>query len=383
MKTGADKQEKGAGVYLRPHRRRVKGAPLNSVQVPCGSARALKDSVRTPKDSAQALERGVQASCEDVLASYSSTPAMSSSASRKFVRTPAIAIVFALLLAFASVSSFVVIWHMQIRAQGADGVISRGEVSFVADSAACVQGTIADLMSGVSGDLCAEGSRCASGFSDSAFPVIDWDYWQIENPDVIGWISVPGTAIDYPIVQASASNTTYYLSHDAHGDYNIFGCPYLDADCSEKGLLSSENAVIFGHNMSSFDGSMFSDFARYTDETFARAHSIVLIQTPTEKRCLRIVGAAVSSGNSATKRTSFVDDEDFSRYCEERLAACTTHVFDYANVDYAQDYTDVDYAQDYTNVDYAQLFTFVTCSYTTYANERTLVYAVPDSLGSS
>ena len=322
----------------------------------------------------------MQVSCEDVLASYSSTPAMSRSASRKFVRTPAIAIVFALLLALVSVCSLAVIWHMQMCSRGAEGVLSRGEESFVAG-----------LSTDASDDFCAGGLSDDDAF-EGAFPVIDWDYWRTENPDVIGWISVPGTAIDYPIVQASASNTTYYLSHDAHGDYNIFGCPYLDADCSEKGLLESKNAVIFGHNMSSFDGSMFSDFARYTDESFARAHSIVLIQTPTEKRCLRIVGAAVSSGESATKRTSFVDDDDFSLYCEERLAACTTHVFDCTDVDYAQDHTDVDciqdhadadYTQDYTDVDYTQLFTFVTCSYTTYANERTLVYAVPDGLGSS
>ena len=37
---------------------------------------------------------------------------------------------------------------------------------------------------------------------DDGFPTVDWDYWQDINPDVIGWVTNPGTTVDYPILQA-------------------------------------------------------------------------------------------------------------------------------------------------------------------------------------
>ena len=81
---------------------------------------------------------------------------------------------------------------------------------------------------------------------DDSFPVVDWDYWQGVNSDVIGWITVPGTTIDSPIVQAPKDDPDYYLKHDVYGNYNPHGAIYLDADC-EDGLLA-RNAVIMGHH---------------------------------------------------------------------------------------------------------------------------------------
>lgn len=43
------------------------------------------------------------------------------------------------------------------------------------------------------------------------FPEVDWDYWKSVNPDVIGWVTVPGTNIDSPIVQAHSDDPEYYL----------------------------------------------------------------------------------------------------------------------------------------------------------------------------
>ena len=87
------------------------------------------------------------------------------------------------------------------------------------------------------------------------FPAVDWEYWQGVNPDVIGWVTVPGTSIDYPVVQAHDDAPTWYLSHDVYGSWNIYGCPYLDADCEAEGF-GSRVAYVFAHHMD--DGSMFA-----------------------------------------------------------------------------------------------------------------------------
>ncbi len=89
---------------------------------------------------------------------------------------------------------------------------------------------------------------------DDGFPVVDWDYWLSVNPDIVAWVSVPGTEIDYPVVQASADDPTFYLDHDVYHGWNPYGCPYLDAGCAERGI-DSPLALMFAHHMN--DGSMF------------------------------------------------------------------------------------------------------------------------------
>ena len=253
-------------------------------------------------------------------------------------RKAVVAFVLAGVLAVAAISLGATVWDMKNR------------VSVVANPLAS-----ASLTSASEGLSEADVSRDASS---DVFPDVDWEYWKRENPRIIGWLTVPDTPIDYPVVQAPEDDPDYYLSHDVYGARNIFGCPYLDAECAQNGLLNSENAVIFGHNMSNMDGSVFTAFSRYGDEGFASAHRTILVQTPEKKVRLRVVGVCVSPGDSATKRTAFQDKGDFESYCQERLLACDVRL----------DGWDVR--------DSTQLFTFVTCSYTRYANERTLVYAV-------
>lgn len=67
------------------------------------------------------------------------------------------------------------------------------------------------------------------------FPEVDWDYWRSVNPDVIGWVTVPGTNIDSPIVQAHSDDPEYYLHHDVYRKYNVYGCPTLMLSASIRG----------------------------------------------------------------------------------------------------------------------------------------------------
>ena len=175
---------------------------------------------------------------------------------------------------------------------------------------------------------------------------------------MIGWITVPGTPIDYPIVQAQESDPDYYLKHDVYGDYNVYGCPYLDAGCRTGGLFASLNSVVFGHHMN--DGSMFASVANYTDASFATDHAYILVQTPEEKRVYEVQAAEIIPGWEAAKRTDFKNTADFLAFYEERFALC--------GMKRAQDTRAV--------AETGHVLTLCTCSYNYWSqNERTLVYA--------
>ena len=96
----------------------------------------------------------------------------------------------------------------------------------------------------------------------------------LENADMVGWIQIEGTSIDYPVMQTPA-DPTYYLKHDFEKYYTDYGCPFMQADCDA--LAPSDNLIIYGHNMK--DGSMFADLAKYRSKDFWQTHKTVWFNT--------------------------------------------------------------------------------------------------------
>ncbi len=179
---------------------------------------------------------------------------------------------------------------------------------------------------------------------------IDWDYWKSINPDVIGWVFVDNTNINYPIVQAHSDDPDYYLSHDIYKDYNIYGVPYLDADCAAEGF-ESKNAIIYGHNMD--DGTIFRDFANYSNITYAQEHSSIRVFTPDKTYTIETRYVDVVPGDALAKRVLFETQGEFNTwYIDNREAAVV--VLD-------------------ATTRPSKIMTFVTCSYNFSNNERTMV----------
>lgn len=198
----------------------------------------------------------------------------------------------------------------------------------------------------------AEEKADPSADTGEAPDAVDWGYWRSANPDIIGWVSVDGTAIDYAVAQAPDDDPTYYLDHDAYRSRSPYGCPYVDAACNG---FEGACTVVFGHNMGFGTTTVFADFARYSDEAFARSHPTITLATPQGSVELEVSAADVVDGSSALKRTDFASSEEMRAWYAQRFSECDVRI---------------------TNNDEAsRLFVFVTCSYTTYANERTLVYA--------
>ena len=109
----------------------------------------------------------------------------------------------------------------------------------------------------------------------AGLPRVDFEHLAQINPDVVGWIYIKDTNINYPIVQGR--NNNYYLDKLFDGTYNAAGSIFLDAACSSDFLDS--HSIIYGHNMK--DKSMFADLMKYKDQIFFEDHAEGLLVTPT------------------------------------------------------------------------------------------------------
>ena len=85
--------------------------------------------------------------------------------------------------------------------------------------------------------------------------------------EITSWLYIPGTGIDYPLVQGSDND--YFIDHDAYGNTSKAGAIFLNYSNSPS--LTDPKSVIFGHNMR--DGSMFSKLHNYESEAFGREHT--------------------------------------------------------------------------------------------------------------
>jgi len=195
---------------------------------------------------------------------------------------------------------------------------------------------------------------------DAMVNPVDWNYWKGVNPDVVAWIKIPGTSIDLPVVQAHEDDPQHYLSHDVYDNWNIWGCPYVDAGCKDG--VDSLNVVIFSHNME-YGDPMFGELNGYTDEGFARENRTVLLYTPDEVRVYLVHGSDGIGGWEPVKRVSFENLKDYREYRHERLEACDTVVGHL----------------DETGSD--PMLTLVTCTYVSVSyNARTVVYAFKEGI---
>lgn len=93
------------------------------------------------------------------------------------------------------------------------------------------------------------------------------------NNDFVGWISIEGTAIDYPVMQ-TVDRPNYYLRRGFDRDYSKHGVPYIQEDCV---VGSSDNLIIYGHNMN--DGSMFANLCKYKSKDFWQTHTTIRFDT--------------------------------------------------------------------------------------------------------
>lgn len=113
------------------------------------------------------------------------------------------------------------------------------------------------------------------------------------NTDMVGWLEIPGTEINYPVMQ-TPDNKDYYLDHDFLREESKFGCLYAWEACSVN--PPSDNITVFGHHMR--DGSMFAPLSGYRSESFYQSHELIQFDSLTLRRTYRIFAVFTTSGTS-------------------------------------------------------------------------------------
>ncbi len=137
------------------------------------------------------------------------------------------------------------------------------------------------------------------------------------NDDLVGWLRIDGTNVNYPVMQTPDS-VDYYLYRNFNKEYNIRGCLYARETCDIT--TPSDNITIYGHNMK--DGSMFHDLADYQSEEFYQKHSTITFDTITERHTYQIfavfkTSASVGKGFSYHRFENADNQKEFDDFIDK------------------------------------------------------------------
>ena len=142
-----------------------------------------------------------------------------------------------------------------------------------------------------------------------------------KNPDLAGWLTIPGTRIDYPVMY-SPDEPERYLHANFDAAYSFAGLPFLDAACDTE----SGNRIIYAHNM--LDGSMFRTLLKYQQKDFWQRNPVISFSTLYEEQEYEVVAAfydkVYKKSDTNFKFYQFYDTSDQSRF-DEAMAYYREH----------------------------------------------------------
>ncbi len=170
------------------------------------------------------------------------------------------------------------------------------------------------------------------------------------NPDIVGWVKIPGTVIDYPIV--CGDDNVLYLDHDYQGKKNKSGAIMMDF--RNLGKVDGRHSILYGHNMK--NGTMFHNLRYYKDKSFAKKNSLITVETLTGTSQWKVFSCYVSDTNFYFIQTDFANDKEYAGF-----------------LDKIQDKSKFDFGIDVQSDQ--QILTLVTCSYE-FNDARFVVHAV-------
>lgn len=171
-----------------------------------------------------------------------------------------------------------------------------------------------------------------------------------ENPDIIGWIRIPGTNIDYPVVLGE--DNRFYLDHDINRDQSRNGSIFMDY--RNNAGLGQKHTILYGHHTR--DHTMFTDLMKYKVQAFSQKNTIIEYYTRNRKTTWKIFAAYVTAVDFYYIQTIFPTAVSFSRFLESiRSRSKFSHPVDVTPQD--------------------QILTLSTCTYE-FENARFVVHAV-------
>ena len=131
------------------------------------------------------------------------------------------------------------------------------------------------------------------------------------NPDIMGWVSIEGTQINYPILQSTTNEA--YLNQNYKGDYAAAGSIFMDYRLDIQS--DSRNTILYGHRMK--DGSMFEGLTKYLDKEFFDNHQVVKFDTLYGSYDAEIFAVYQTTTDFDYIQTDFTSDEEYSLLLDE------------------------------------------------------------------
>ena len=208
---------------------------------------------------------------------------------------------FVLLIAFAAVFAFSATMLILEYAQGAKEENALNQLVAIADNSMEFPAPTV-------------GSMPAAIVPDA--PVILEQYQALheQNADMAGWISIDGTAIDYPIMYTADD---FYLSHGFDKEESKSGVPFIDKRCTVEPF--GTNTIIYGHHMK--NGTMFAGLESYKDEGYYKENPTIRFDTLYEQQEYEIIAVFESQiyrkSDTVFKHYNFLNadsEADFDAY---------------------------------------------------------------------
>ena len=134
------------------------------------------------------------------------------------------------------------------------------------------------------------------------------------NDDMVGWIKIEGTDVDYPVMQTPDS-VDYYLKRDFDEQHSERGCIYVREVCDV--MEPSDNQTIYGHTM--LDGSMFADLHMYIDQEQWEKNPLIIYDTLYDYHVYKIFAvfkttASIGQGFKYHQMVDAEDEADFDKF---------------------------------------------------------------------
>lgn len=141
--------------------------------------------------------------------------------------------------------------------------------------------------------------------------MVDLSAYLVQNPDFVAWLRIPGTNVDYPVVQTD--NPDYYLNHTFSGKSSVVGTLFslADADYAAPG----RNIAIYGHHLRSSGEKMFTSLMRYKNPDFYEDNKTVMLDSLYRHREYTIFAVInMKVGDWEPSRTTFSGDAAFMAF---------------------------------------------------------------------
>lgn len=170
-------------------------------------------------------------------------------------------------------------------------------------------------------DLEQYASLSDSGNKTLAELSVDWDSLQAINPDIVAWIYIPDSPVNYPVVQGSDNEEYLHKAFDGStGWLASAGTIFLDS--ANAADFSDRNSALYGHHMN--DGSMFASLSNWQNNDEFNAHRDIYVLTPQGNYRLKTFALIKTTGDDALVQTNFSSDESYLSYIQDKLDRSVT-----------------------------------------------------------